>query len=109
MATTTNLYIDQGADFSQTIIVKTVQGQVVDVTGATFKSEARQSYSSAIPYPFTVTVLDAVNGVVVLSLTNEQTAVMAAGRYVYDGLVQIGEIVSRFVQGLVTVSPSVTQ
>lgn len=109
MATNTNFYIDQGADFSETVIVKTVQGQIVNLTGGTLRSEVRLSYTSAISYPFTVTVVDAVNGVIQLSMTNEQTSLMKAGRYVYDGLFEIGDVISRFIQGLVTVTPSVTQ
>jgi hypothetical protein len=109
MATTTNLYIDQGADFAETVIVKDLQGNVVDLTGASLRSEARHSFTTATAYPFTITVVDAVNGVVTLSMTNEQTTTMRAGRYVYDGLIQIGAVISRFIQGLATVSPSVTQ
>lgn len=109
MATTTNLYIDQGTDFSQTIVVKTVQGQVVNLTGGSLRSEARLSFSSTTSYPFTVTVVDAVNGIITLSMTNEQTSLMKAGRYVYDGLFEIGDVISRFIQGIVTVNPGVTQ
>jgi hypothetical protein len=49
-------------------------------------------------------------GVITLSLTATETAALAAGRYVYDlELVSSGGVVTRLLEGVVTVSPEVTR
>jgi len=49
-------------------------------------------------------------GVITLSLTATETAALAAGRYVYDlEMVSSGGVVTRLLEGVVTVSPEVTR
>jgi hypothetical protein len=49
-------------------------------------------------------------GVITVSLTATETAALAAGRYVYDlEMVSSGGLVTRLLEGVVTVSPEVTR
>jgi hypothetical protein len=110
MAAEYNLYIDQGVTFSTEITISDDNGIPVDLTNATLASQVRKSYTSTVAFPFTITVLgDPTMGQVVLSMTATQTAAMAAGRYVYDAQYNINGVVTRFLKGLVTIFPAVTQ
>lgn len=105
----TNLYIDQGITYAFSWIVTDTNRAPIDVTGATVRSQVRKSYTSTTAYPFTAIVTDGPNGVIELSMTADQTAAMKPGRYVYDAEYQIDTFVVRFLRGIVTVYPRVTQ
>lgn len=109
MAAEYNLFLDQGVTFSTAITISDDAGNPVDLTNATLASQVRRSFTSTTAYPFTITIADAVNGSIILSMTATQTAAMQAGRYVYDAQYNIGGIVTRFLKGLVTILPAVTQ
>lgn len=105
-----NLYIDQGTTFSTEVTITNDDGVPVDLSLATFAAQARKSFTSTVPYPFTVTFAsDGTDGRVLLGMSATQTGSMAAGRYVYDAEYNLSGIVVRFLKGLVTIFPSATQ
>lgn len=105
-----NLFIDQGTTFTTEITITNDDGISVDLSSATFAAQARKSFTSQTAYPFTITLgNDGTDGKVILSMTAAQTGAMQAGRYVYDAEYKIGEVVVRFLKGLVTIFPSATQ
>lgn len=104
-----NLYIDQGITFSTEIVITDDNGLPVDMTNAEVRSQVRRSHTSPIAYPFTIEKLDPVNGKLRFVMPATSTAQMNGGRYVYDAEYQIDELVVRFVKGIVTVYPRVTQ
>lgn len=109
MATKANIIIDQGTTFNTIINLTDNNGDPVDLTGYTGGSEMRKHYTSSNSQNFTVT-LGGANGTVVLSLTSSQTANLSPGRYVYDVEVRSGaNVVSRIVEGVITVTPEVTR
>lgn len=109
MAIKANLVIDQGADFSTTIDVTDDDGNVVDLTGYTGAAQMRKHYTSSAQTAFTVTVSPQL-GEVTLSMNSETTNALVPGRYVYDcELRSSSNVVSRLIEGLVTVSPQVTR
>ena len=59
MATISNLFIDQGSDFSAIITLKNQDGSTLNLTGFTVASQFRKSYQSSSATNFTVTVYDA--------------------------------------------------
>lgn len=111
MAVTGNLYVDQGCDYSSTITVTTPTGQPLNLTGYTVASQMRKSYQSSVFHNFTCAIQDPVNGKVLLSLTATQSEAIPAGRWLYD--VEITQTSSgkkrRVVEGIVTVTPQITQ
>lgn len=109
MAIKANLIIDQGTTFTTTVDVTDDDDQPIDLTGFTGSSQIRKHYTSSNSTPFAVHV-DGPDGTVRLSLTSAQTSALRAGRYVYDvELTNSSNVVSRIVEGIVTVTPQVTR
>lgn len=106
MAVKANITIDQGADYSTTLDVTDDAGEPTDLTGYTGAAQMRKHYSSANSYAFAVAI---ANGSVTLSMNSATTANITAGRYVYDCEITNGGVVSRLVEGIVTISPQVTR
>lgn len=109
MATKANIVIDQGTTFSTSISLTDENGDAIDLTGFTGRSQMRKHYTSSNSQSFTVT-LNSSEGTVGLTLTSSQTANLVPGRYVYDvEVVSAANVVSRIVEGIVTVTPEVTR
>lgn len=110
MATISNLYIDQGSDYSDIITVASTNGQPLDLTGYTVAAQMRKSYQSRTSYNFSSSIYDAVNGKVRLQLSAESSNTITPGRYVYD--VEITSPTggkTRVIEGIVVITPQVTQ
>lgn len=108
MATKSNLLIDQGSTFSTIINLTDENGSPIDLSSYTGAAQMRKHYSSSNSVSFTVELTS--EGRVTLSLTANQTADIVSGRYVYD--VEVTDatgIISRIVEGIVTVTPNVTR
>lgn len=108
MATKANLTIDQGTTFSTTITLTDTNGNPVDLTGYTGASQMRKHFTSSTYYTFTVT-LGGGSGTVMLSMSANTTANIAAGRYLYDVELTHGNDISRVFEGIVTVNPNITR
>jgi hypothetical protein len=108
MAIKANLTIDQGTDYSTSIILTDDEDNVVSLAGYTANAQIRKTYSSSNSVSFTTQIVD-VQGIVILSLTDTQTANITPGRYVYDVVLTVGTTTTRIVEGIVTVTPRVTR
>ena len=109
MATKANLVIDQGTNFSTTISIANMDDEAIDLTGYSAVAQIRKHHSSSNSVSFGVSI-DAALGDLTLSLTPTQTNAMVPGRYVYDvEVTDSSNVVSRIVEGLVTITPSVTR
>jgi len=107
MAVKANITIDQGTDFATSIDVTDDNGDPTDLSGFTGAAQMRKHYTSSNSYSFTVAV---ANGSVTLSMNSATTANITSGRYVYDcELTSSSNVVSRIVEGIVTVTPQVTR
>tara|TARA_B100001175_G_C19452844_1_gene612245 strand:+ start:409 stop:744 length:336 start_codon:yes stop_codon:yes gene_type:complete len=111
MATISNLFIDQDADFTTTVTVNDSTGSALDLTGYTASAMIRKSYKSTTSTAFTVAFESPRTlGQVTLSLTDTQTGALGAGRYVYDlVIITSGGDKTRVVEGIVTIKPSVSR
>ena len=70
----------------------------------------RKSYYSSTATDFTITIDDAPNGLMSMSLSAANTANLRAGRYVYDVEIQDSNgIVTRIFEGIATVTPNATR
>lgn len=113
-----DLYIEQNADYQMTFNVTNPNNIALNLNGYTCYSSIKNSYyNSNVVVNFTATIYDANNGGIELSLTNQQTANIAPGRYVYDTIlvnpvytdnVITSNVVTRVLEGLVDVLPGVT-
>jgi hypothetical protein len=110
MATIANIFIDQGSDYSNIITVTASNGQPLNLTGFTVKSQLRKSYSSSVAHNFSASILVPLSGKVRLQLSASQSEMITPGRWLYD--VEITSptgIKSRVVEGIATVTPQITQ
>lgn len=108
MAFKANIVIDQGSTFTTSIELTDADGEPVDLTGYTGTAQLRKHYTSSNAVSFGVAIAN--SGIVALSLTANQTANIVAGRYVYDvEVTDVGGLVSRIVEGIVTITPQVTR
>jgi hypothetical protein len=110
MATVANIFVDQGSDYSNIITVTSTTGQALDLTGYTVASQMRKSYTSTTAYAFTASIYVAAQGKVRIQLTATQSEAIPPGRYLYDLEVTSGAgAKKRVVEGIVTVTPQITQ
>lgn len=109
-----DLCIPAGATFSRVIRYKE-DGSNVNLTGYTARMQIRPTAASATTTLSLTTensriALGGTAGTITLSISATDTAAITAGRYVYDlELVSAGGIVTRLLQGMVTVSANVTR
>ena len=111
MASFVELYIDQGTDFSYTLsITDNATNANVNVASYNISSQMRRSYYSAnITANLNCTINDAANGIIMISLPANQTANIKAGRYLFDVKANTGNVIQRLLEGIITVTPSVTR
>ena len=110
MAAVSNLYIDQGADYSTTISLTDSNGNILSLTGYSAAGQIRKTYSSSTASGTFTTAIAAASGQVTLSLTDTETSAIPAGRYVYDlTITSASSITTRVVEGQINVTPSVTR
>jgi hypothetical protein len=83
----------------------------MNVLGYAVTSQMRRSYYSAnATANITCTLTDAPNGEITMSMTAANTALIKAGRYLFDlETVDTGGNVSRVLEGIITVTPEITR
>jgi len=109
MATKANLLIDQGATYSTSIDILDENGVAIDLTNYTGAAQMRKHYTSSNSIAFSVG-LGGADGTLTLSMSANVTANITSGRYVYDvELTSNTGVVSRVLEGIVTVTPNVTR
>jgi hypothetical protein len=106
----TNLYIEQGTTFNTSIALDDVYGNSYNLQNFSVSSQIRKSYySSSVTASFT-TSINPTAGAISLTLNAPTTANISPGRYVYDTiLIDSNNNVTRILEGIVEVSPSVTR
>ena len=112
MAIQSNLIIDQGTDFQAVIKVYSDATSPLDLTTYGATAQMRKSYDSVSSSGvFTVSIPVPSNGELYLTMSNSSTAALKYGRYLYDVIITDTStgIVTRAVEGSVTVMPRVTR
>ncbi len=109
MAMKANLVIDQGSDFIQDIEVTRANNALINLTGYTGAAHLRKSYTADAYKAFNVATTN--TGIVQLRMNFANTDSLVPGQYVWDcELTETNtNVVTRIVEGLVTVTPSVTR
>lgn len=109
MAQFMEIVIDQGADYAQFItLTDDTTGNPINVaTYTNWVSNVKSSYvTSNVAFNFTITVPDAANGNVGITVVGGVTSNIIPKDYVFDVKATTpGSVKIRLVQGLVTVNP----
>jgi hypothetical protein len=110
MSTKANLVIDQGSTFSVTVDFFDENGDPLDLKGYSAKSQIRKWYTSTAYTDFD-TFIDPTAGTITLQLDDVSSGELSAGRYVYDLEITYDStnVVTRLLEGIITVTPRVTR
>jgi len=105
------LTIDQGTTFESSLDLVADDGTAINVAGYVFSGEIRKSYySSNSTANLIITISNAANGNVLITLDAANTANITPGRYLYDvKMIDTANTVTRIVEGIITVTPQVTR
>lgn len=105
------LTVDQGATFESTLDLVDDDGSAINVTNYIFTGQIRKSYySNNSTANLTISVVNAANGNVNISLNAATTTNIKAGRYLYDvKMTDTANVVTRIVEGIITITPQVTR
>ena len=110
MAAFSELVIEQGATFNSVVNVADTYGAAINLYAYTANSQMRKSYYSSTAYTITCNITGTANGEITISMPAANTANLSAGRYVYDlKITSPTSVVTRVVEGIVTVLPSATR
>ena len=101
-----NIYIDQGTTYSQSFTINNANNEPYAVAGASAAGMIRKNFASSNAVSFAITLID---GLCTIGLDANTTALIVAGRYMYDvKLTDIVGNVTRVAEGIATISPAVT-
>ena len=110
MATIQNITVDQDADYTETLTIKDSTGTVVDLSNETITSKMRKTHLSTTAFDFTTAKVSATDGTCSITMTDAVTTGLAEGRYVWDlTTTDSSGLITRRIEGRVTVTPSVTR
>ena len=114
-AANNNFVIDQGANWFVTVVYKDSTGTAINLTGYTAALQIRDTYADSttdlsLTSPSGGITITGATGTIAITATAAQTAAIAAGSYVYDlEITSSGGIVTRLIQGQISLSPQVTR
>lgn len=108
-----NITMDQGAQWTLQVVYDNNNGTPFDLTGYTARMQVRPKFGSdnavlTISSPSSGIVITPLTGTLVLTATTAQTGDIPGGFYVYDLEISSGGVVTRLMQGSVTVRDQVT-
>lgn len=110
-----NFSVDQGSVFTLNMVYEDPNGVAINLSGNTARMQFRRYYDAANPADLTLTtenggiVITGATGNVLVTITTAQSGALEEGFYVYDLELISAGIVSRLVQGQVTLNAQVTQ
>jgi len=111
MASYSNLFVDQGADFSTFVNIENNDNDPLDLTDLVLKGQVRKSYGSSTAFDFSVIKTDISGGQIQITLDSDTTDTMPIGRYVYDVYAENTSDDRRFkiIEGILEIVPRVTR
>lgn len=109
-----NITIQQGATFSNTIFLKDDDGNPIDLSGASVRSQIRPAYDSSSFVAFDISIVaPATNGEILWEMdasTTEGINLSLGTIWVYDVEVEYASgVVQRILQGSAIISPEATR
>jgi hypothetical protein len=113
-AGTYNITMDQGAQWTLTVVYEDSNGNPIDLTGYTAKMQLRRKFDSStavltLQSPSSGIVITPLTGTLQLTATTAQMLLIEGGIYVYDLEISLGSVVTRLMMGSATVRSEVTK
>ncbi len=103
-----NIEIEQGADFTSTFTITNSDGSVFNMSSASAVAKAKKHPTAGTAYTFS-TSIESSTGKITISMTDETTATMESGRYLYDILLTAaGCDKTRVIQGMALVTAGIS-
>lgn len=103
-----NITIEQGADFTSTFTITNSDGTPYNLSSASAIAKLKKFPESTTSYSFSTSITVAT-GKITLTMADEITATIPAGRYYYDILLTSGSgLKTRVIQGMALVSAAVS-
>ena len=103
-----NIEIEQGADFTSTFTITNNDGSIFSMSNASAVAKAKKHPTAGTAYTFSTSIVSAT-GKITISMTDEVTATMEAGRYLYDILLTAaGGDKTRVIQGMALVTAGIS-
>jgi len=110
MAGFVELIVEQGATFTTVVNLSDSTGAVLNLSGYSAASQIRKSYYSSTATDILISVSDASNGEITMSITSANTANLTPGKYVFDMVATDSyNVKTRVIEGIVNVLASVTR
>lgn len=114
MSNKLNLELKQGEDFYRLITIKDENSNPLNLTGFTFTSQVRATYSADLFLSFSFTILNQGTnaGQVEMKLAktlSSAKSLVGKSNYVYDVEMNSGSLTSRIMEGTLKISPEVTR
>jgi len=110
MASKVNLVIDQGTTYNLYVELNDQDGNPLSGENYTPSGKIRKHYGSANSTSFAASLSNTGTGVLILSLTANQTSSLQYGKYVYDvELSDSSNNITRVFEGTVLVTPEATK
>lgn len=111
MAEYVELYMDQGADFESIIVLEDdVTNINQNVIGYTVTSSMRRSLLSPNTSGNLIcSVTDAANGEITISMSASNTSNLRFGTHLFDVRSSAGGVITRLLEGIIIVTPSITK
>jgi len=104
-----NLIINTGTDFDQVFTLANSSGNsALNLSGYTAAAKLSKHPYSTTKVGFAVTFVLPSQGILQISLSQEQTSTLKEGRYVYDVVLDDGSKKIKVVEGMVLVRKGVT-
>jgi len=106
-----NLSIDTGSNFNRTFFVNDpITSSRFNLSGYNIISQMKQWYGSSSHINLQTEILDPFAGMIMISLTPEETTLLKAGRYNYNvAMISSFGISTRLFEGIASVKQGVTR
>lgn len=94
-----NIVIEKNSDF-QTVYKLRKDGALIDLTGYTFSSKMKKSYSSNTSYQFSIEAQSPLtSGIIKIGMASSITSTIPEGRYFYDILITSAGKTTKVIEG----------
>ena len=105
MSRYSNIFVDQGASYTEVIDLNNNDGSIFDLTNFTVVAKAKK-HSQSTAFVSFATALDIIAGKVTISLTIAQTTALDPVKYIYDVMIvnTVSGIGIKIVEGTMIVS-----